>query len=312
MNLSSQKRVTVAVVSYNHSRFIVECLESIRKQSIDCEVLIVDDNSTDNTKKVVEEYLTKYPNFATFIPNTVNRGLNRNLNFLLGKAKGEYFTYISADDFMMPGRIEKHLKMLDESSSSQLAYSNAAVADSNSKILEHDSKDEFPWPENQEYWSDAQHALLERNWIPAASIFIKTAFLRTIGGYSEDIYFEDFELLTRAAQYTTFEWVEEQLVAVRRLETSLGATTFGQKNPKFLYASYVAYQNYEHNPHQGLREKAMYLRWNLAVRMIELSTPASENLRLLWSARHGASSKASRYKQLARAITPRTGHRNIG
>ena len=290
----------------------MECLESIRKQSINCEVLIVDDNSTDNTKNVVEEYLEKYPNFATFFPNEVNSGLNRNLNFLLGHAKGEYFTYISADDFMMPGRIEKHLKMLDENPSSQLAYSNAAVADSTSRILEQDSKDEFPWPKNQEYWSDAQHALLERNWIPAASIFIKTAFLRTIGGYSEDIYFEDFELLTRAAQHTTFEWTEEQLVAVRRLETSLGATTFGQKNPKFLYASYVAYQNYEHNPHESLREKAMYLRWNLAVRMIELSTPVREDLKLLWAARHGASSKASRCKQLARAIAQLAGHRNIG
>lgn len=302
MNKNKTPKVTVAVVSYNHSSFIVECLESIRTQNIECELLVLDDNSSDDTAAVLENYLTRYTGNAHFYHNQENKGLNWNLNFLLQKATGEFFTYISADDYMLPGRVEIHLAMLEEDTTKHLAYSNAIVIDDNSVILAQDSKDEFPWPENQHCWSDAQYALLERNWIPAASIFVRTSFLRGIGGYRKDIYFEDFELLTRAAQHTLFAWTTEQLVAVRRLESSLGATTFGQRNPKFLYAQYIAYKNFKNNPHQELQKRALYLRWNLAVRMIDLSTPWRENLRLLWDSRQGASSLVSYGKQILRLL----------
>lgn len=291
---------TVAVVAYNHSEFIVECLESIRTQSrCATRVLIADDNSPDNTQDVIKEYCNRYPDFAEFYPNTVNIGLNRTLNRLLELTTTEFFTYISADDFMLPQRLEIQEELLRKYPDTALCYSDAIVVDAASQESTDPSSVEFPWPDDEEILAKPFRQLLTKNWIPAASIFLRTNLLKESGGYHQDIFFEDHEILVRLSKHYNFCFTRNPLVAVRRLSTSLGATGIAHKSPRFIEAQNEIYSHYA-SADRELSLKSYSLRWELAKRSISTEMSRRESLRLLWSSRNGAEKKLAFPYQLIR------------
>lgn len=285
--------VTVLVVAYRHAAHVAECLGSIAAQSPrPTRVIIADDCSPDDTASEIRRYLRDHPEFgeyAEFHPNRSNIGLNPTLNKHLAMADTTYFTYISADDIMLPQRIERHVEMLEGVPDAALAYSDAIVIDHESNLLDDSSQHEFPWPEDHETRSEPFAELLERNWMPAASLFLRTEILKDEGGYREDLFYEDFELLVRLSKRYPFAWTEEALVGVRRLETSLGAIGFSSTNPAFLTALDAALRHYEESP-PPLREKAAGIRWELAKRASRSAMPPRASLMLLCHARAGASS----------------------
>ncbi len=97
--------VTVCCITYNHVKFVRECLDSIVTQETDFafDILIHDDASTDGTADVVREYINKYPDL--FIPmleeeNQYSRGKRSILiQFMLEKARGDYIAVCEGDDF---------------------------------------------------------------------------------------------------------------------------------------------------------------------------------------------------------------------
>lgn len=300
--------VTVIVVAYAHEQYVLECLESIEAQTeAPQRILVADDCSPDGTAAVIERFCAEHPR-AEFHPNASNLGLNRTLNRMLARVDTPYVTYISADDTMLPHRIATHRALLDANPDAVLAYSDAIVIDGESRATGARSSDEFPWPTDEARRSRPFSALLETNWMPAASLFLRTAALRAAGGYCEEIFFEDFELLVRLSRDHAFVWTEEPLVAVRRLETSLGAMGFASSSPRFIVSLDTALRHYEGT---GGHEEAVARsrRWELAKRAIGTDMPRREALRLLRDARRGASSPLARARHGARwalsCIAPR-------
>ena len=70
--------LSVCVVSYNHEKYIEECLDHLLAQETDfvIEILVGDDCSTDNTLQIVEK---KYGNIVTIVERRENMGLCRNM-----------------------------------------------------------------------------------------------------------------------------------------------------------------------------------------------------------------------------------------
>ena len=70
--------ISVIVTSYNHEKYIRECIDSILMQKgVQFELIIGDDASTDGTRKILEEYQRKYPNIINLLPLTGNMGEQR-------------------------------------------------------------------------------------------------------------------------------------------------------------------------------------------------------------------------------------------
>lgn len=290
--------VTVLVVAYRHAEYVVECLESIRQQTaVPGRVIIADDNSPDDTSAVITAYLDAHPGFGEFRRNDENIGLNRTLNKNLATVTSRYFTYISADDVMRPQRIERHLALMEKAPDAALAYSDAVVIDGESAVLHETSQTEFPWPAGPEDRERPFAALLHTNWMPAASLFLRTEVLQGAGGYRADLFYEDFELLVRLSKHHRFVWTDEALVGVRRLETSLGATGFASTNPSFLVALDAALRHYA-DAEEPLRGQAASTRWELAKRAYRSTMRPRESLSLLWNARKGASRRAAVLRHL--------------
>src|SRR5687768_14893088 len=90
-------RVSVLIPTYNYARYLDEAIQSaIRQTFTDFEIIIVDNNSTDNTAEVISKYLTD-PRIR-YYRNKSNIGLINNFNRCLELATGQYIKFLLADD----------------------------------------------------------------------------------------------------------------------------------------------------------------------------------------------------------------------
>lgn len=95
-------KISVVVPMYNAEKYVSNCIESIINQSIgfeNLEVIIVDDCSTDNSRKIAEKYANEYANIAVLQTekNTGVAGHARNVGVEI--ATGKYIMFSDADDF---------------------------------------------------------------------------------------------------------------------------------------------------------------------------------------------------------------------
>ena len=96
------KKISVIVCVFNQERWIKNCLDSlIYHQSIsnkDFEIILVDDNSKDQTQKVIKKY-KKFKNII-FIKNRKNLGLPKSLNKAIKKSNNQFIVRVDGDDYV--------------------------------------------------------------------------------------------------------------------------------------------------------------------------------------------------------------------
>ena len=111
--MNSEKKVSIVMATYNGSLHLREQLDSIYSQTrIPDEVVVVDDNSTDGTLKILDEYHHKYG--LLYLKNKVNLGVSRNFEKAICNCCGDYIAICDQDDVWMPQKIEKLLAKLSE------------------------------------------------------------------------------------------------------------------------------------------------------------------------------------------------------
>lgn len=107
------KFLSVLVTAYNVEDYIYECLQSILNQSYsNFEVIIINDGSTDNTKKVISKFLEVDDRFKSI--DTANKGVARARNLALDTAIGDYIIFIDGDDFVETEYFENMLTSIGE------------------------------------------------------------------------------------------------------------------------------------------------------------------------------------------------------
>lgn len=104
-------KLSVIVVNYNVKYFLEVCLHSVLRaaQGIDTEVIVVDNNSTDDSDCMVEE---KFPS-VVFIKNKDNKGFSKANNQGVAVAKGEYILFLNPDTVMPEDFLSKTLAYMD-------------------------------------------------------------------------------------------------------------------------------------------------------------------------------------------------------
>ena len=98
--------ISVIVPAYNSEDYIKDCIESIANQTYKFfEMIIVNDGSTDNTKKIIEQYQKKYKWLKLINIKNHGQGYARNLG--LKEAMGKYVLFLDADDILSFWTLEK-------------------------------------------------------------------------------------------------------------------------------------------------------------------------------------------------------------
>lgn len=131
--------VVVRILTFNHAKYIRQCLDSVLGQRTDFafHVVIGDDCSTDGTTEICKEYVNRYPGRITLLVNEVNNiSLNSKRNFEECKRIGpEYIALIEGDDFWTdPGKLQKQVDFLEKNREFQFSGHLTHITDEGGNI----------------------------------------------------------------------------------------------------------------------------------------------------------------------------------
>jgi len=116
-------QVSIIIPTYNHEKFISECLDSLIRQTVlDWECIVVNDGSTDGTKKIVLAYIQKDPRIRMI--EQPNQGLSAARNKGLREAKGDYIQFLDSDDAIKENKLKLQLDLLTQTTTLSLSYTD--------------------------------------------------------------------------------------------------------------------------------------------------------------------------------------------
>jgi glycosyltransferase involved in cell wall biosynthesis len=169
--------VTVFVPTYNHARFISQCLEAILDQVTDfsVEIIVNDDASTDETPVILQSYQQRYPAlFRCHLQKTNLLHAHRRFEGRLhGMARGAYMAQCDGDDYWRdPDKLQKQVDFLEGHPEYVMSFHDAIEIDVHGRLLRphHLSK-----AARRDYTADELRCL-KWGWMLTQSMVYRKAF----------------------------------------------------------------------------------------------------------------------------------------
>jgi len=211
--------VSVICLCYNHSKYVVESIESVLAQTYEnIELIIVDDASTDNSRSVIQNFINNQPAIS-FMPLGNNIGNCRAFNIGWQASSGEYIIDLAADDLLLPERISAGVERFAVAGSQfGLHFADARIIDGKgSKIAEHLTGSYFEDDVPEGYLFSA---ILSKYFINPATMMYSKPMLDYLGGYDESLAYEDFDLWVRSSKEFKYCYSNQVLVTKRQISSS--------------------------------------------------------------------------------------------
>ncbi len=232
--------VSIALLTYNHEKYIGDCLQSILEQDYEnIELIMLDDASKDKTVMIVESYLDalrKKCRNVLFVKNEKNKGnIPFNMNRILKKSKGYYCKMLSGDDILEYNCISRLVQSLSDHPECSVVYSNVYLVPDYYRKGEWVEKPiaYFSYRKSEVESDDFFRKLMFGNHILAPSAMIKRTLLEEYGHLDETISYEDYEYWIRLSFHNVkFYYSNESLIYYRRSVTSISNFENGKKIKK--------------------------------------------------------------------------------
>lgn len=106
-------KLSIIIPVYNVERYVIRCLESVAMEmDDDCELILVDDGSTDASGALCEHFSNSHSHLSIVVIHQPNGGPSAARNHGLEVAKGKYVTFVDADDYVDPQSISMNMNFL--------------------------------------------------------------------------------------------------------------------------------------------------------------------------------------------------------
>jgi len=115
--MSTDMKVSVALLTYNHAQYITQALDSVLMQQVSfpIEIIVADDCSTDGTRAVIEVYRKANPSLFKLLPSVKNVGMQQNFRRLFFACKGQYIAMLEGDDYWTDRRkLHSQIAFMDQ------------------------------------------------------------------------------------------------------------------------------------------------------------------------------------------------------
>lgn len=195
--------VSVAVPAYNEEKFIAECLMSLKKQTVPCEIVVCDNNSTDKTYEIARKY-------SDNVVREPRQGVGHAFNAASRAATGDLIAFTGADCIVPKDWIEKFLPY----------FRDAHVIACFGPV--HSTKRKY-W-RTLKYYSIFYSILtkLKITWgISDANMIMRKSILRKVGYFDPKVQImEDSHLIRKIRRYGSFKFLRHNIVRTspRRFE----------------------------------------------------------------------------------------------
>lgn len=206
---------SVAIITYNQEEYISQTLDSIlnQKHNYKYEIVVGEDCSTDNTKKIIEEYVAKYPQIIKPIYNNPNKGIIKNYFNVINNCQGKYIMECAGDDYWLQNKVNTQISFMEENKNVGMCYGKALFYENDNKKFQ---KKKFgtKWVKFNQ--------LIQDNKIPALSVCIKNEIIKK---YIKDINPEEKKWLME--DYPLWIWISKNS-KIHFINKTFGVYRIGQ------------------------------------------------------------------------------------
>jgi glycosyltransferase involved in cell wall biosynthesis len=207
---------SICIPVRNGERFLAQALQSVLQQTFgDCEIVVVDNASTDGTAALVEKLIADNPGAPLrLFRNERNIGLVANFNACLTHARGKYVKFLCADDLLLPSCIESMARVLDNHPCVSLVAGGRLIIDEAGTRI---GIQRYPGTKETVPGKEAiNRCLFGANYIgePTAVMFRRDSALR---GFREEFsHLMDMEMWFHLLEQGDLAILPEPLCAIRR------------------------------------------------------------------------------------------------
>lgn len=209
--------VSVVVPAYNHERYVEATLDSVRDEGYpNVEIVVIDDGSADGTWDRICAW--KERNAGRLSIQAIrqqNAGLTVTLNRLLDRADGEYVTMLASDDRLVPGGLAARVSVLEARPDLIAVFGDARVVDANGRVTSEHAIGFGDSRARARLRRDPAREIVEHWGVPGPVMLYRRDAVRKLGGYSEDLSLEDWDLYLRLASRNAIAYIDETVAEYR-------------------------------------------------------------------------------------------------
>lgn len=199
--------ISVVIPAYNASRFIAETLQSVLRQTVSAdEILVIDDGSSDDTAAIAESFGTPVRVFRR-----ANARQAASRNFGVQEATSEWIAFIDADDLWERNKLARQIEELARNPLADLCYTARVEFVEQGGTVKLGSIASVPPPE------DIRQALFRNTTFMPSSVIVRRAAFLAAGGFDTQFKIvEDWDLWLRMFHTgTVFAACQEPLLLYR-------------------------------------------------------------------------------------------------
>lgn len=218
----SLPKISVVIPNFNNEKYLSLCIDSVMAQDYpNLEVVVVDDASTDNSIKILNEYQKKDVRFNV-IYKAQNEGVVAARNDGIRSATGEYIATLDSDDiYTYKQKISDEYRCLSRfattSSRPVIAFSQIQLIDEKGGILGTPSR---VIPDGEVFAK-----LLSRSTMIPRDFLVHKDLFNVVGGYNKNIpLYEDWDLKLRLSKIADFRYTGKIGIGYRRHSGGLSST----------------------------------------------------------------------------------------
>src|SRR5438874_1436541 len=160
------------IPTYNRASFLPRAIDSALNQSADVEVIVVDDESTDDTPAVAARF---GPRISYLRQANRREGAARNLG--AANARGTYLAFLDSDDYWLPDKLAADFTRFAQPDAPALVYSRGRNVDPVDRVI---GERRLSTPQGDVFWYLAREAFM-----PMSTVAVRADAFRACGGFVE-------------------------------------------------------------------------------------------------------------------------------
>lgn len=207
-------KVSVALITYNHEKFIAEALESVLMQKTDFqyEIVIGDDCSSDRTREIIGDFQRNHPDKIRLLTSETNMGVKRNLAQTIMACKGDYIALLDGDDYWTaPQKLRHQVGFLDNHIGCSFCFHSV-------KRIYEDRRSNIFYPPGKKETYTLKDLLRHPSFVHTSSIVFRRESLGEFPSwfFHCEVIIEDWALTVLIARRGCIGYIDEVMAVYRK------------------------------------------------------------------------------------------------
>ena len=197
-------RVSIIIPTYNRKACVLEAVDSVLAQTYeDFELIVVDDGSTDGTRKALEQYGERLHYLCQ-----ANQGVSAARNSGLALSQGEFIAFLDSDDLWLPKKLAIQIAFMDQHPQAQICYTDELWIRRGVRVN--------PKKRHAKYSGEIYSHCLPLCIISPSSVLMRRGLFEQVGGFDPGLpVCEDYDLWLRVAVCFPVYFIPQSLIVKR-------------------------------------------------------------------------------------------------